>query len=168
MNGTTQEIMGVEGVAAKIYFRQVFNQCNWSGRRPRIKHDYINASLDIGYTILFNYVDAILQTYGFDTYYGVFHKCFYMRKSLVCDLIEALRPIIDMQLRKSINLKQCKEEDFQVFSQKYALSWNENAKYIEIFLKAILEHQDEIFRYIRDYYRMFMKGDEKVPVFQIR
>ena len=33
-------------------------------------------------------------------------KEFYMRKSLVCDLVEPLRPIIDQQVKKSINLKK--------------------------------------------------------------
>ena len=86
------EVMGIEGNAARVYFPRVFNNVNWKGRKPRIKSDYINVTLDIGYTMLFNIVDSILQVYGFDTYYGVFHKCFYMRKSLVCDLMESMRP----------------------------------------------------------------------------
>ena len=81
------EVMGIEGDAARVYFPRVFNNVNWKGRKPRIKSDYINVTLDIGYTMLFNIVDSILQVYGFDTYYGVFHKCFYMIKSLVCDLM---------------------------------------------------------------------------------
>ena len=71
------EVMGIEGNAARVYFPRVFNNVNWKGRKPRIKSDYINVTLDIGYTMLFNIVDSILQVYGFDTYYGVFHKCFY-------------------------------------------------------------------------------------------
>ena len=72
------EVMGIEGNAARVYFTRVFNNVKWNGRKPRIKNDYINVTLDIGYTMLFNIVDAILQIYGFDTYYGVFHKCFYI------------------------------------------------------------------------------------------
>lgn len=83
-------IMGIEGSAARVYFPRVFSNVNWKGRKPRIKNDYINTTLDIGYTMLFNIVDAILQVYGFDTYCGVFHKCFYMRKSLVCDIMEPM------------------------------------------------------------------------------
>ena len=65
-------IMGVEGNAAKVYFPRMFDCANWNGRKPRIKSDYLNVTLDIGYTMLFNIVDAMLQVYGFDTYYGVF------------------------------------------------------------------------------------------------
>ena len=63
------EVMGIEGDAARVYFPRVFNNVNWKGRKPRIKSDYINVTLDIGYTMLFNIVDSILQVYGFDTYY---------------------------------------------------------------------------------------------------
>lgn len=73
------------GPWVSIYFHKLYgNQDNltyfdnvqWNGRKPRIKSDYVNVVLDIGYTMLFNIVDAMLQVYGFDTYYGVFHKCF--------------------------------------------------------------------------------------------
>lgn len=61
------EVMGIEGNAARVYFPRVFNNVNWKGRKPRIKSDYINVTLDIGYTMLFNivvpyykYMDLIL------------------------------------------------------------------------------------------------------------
>ena len=110
-------VMGIEGNAAKVYFPRMFDNVNWNGRKPRIKNDYINVTLDIAYTMLFNIVDAMLQVYGFDTYYGVFHKCFYMRKSLVCDLMEPMRPIVDYAIRKAINLGQCKKEDFDLYGR---------------------------------------------------
>ena len=53
------EVMGIEGNAARVYFPRVFNNVNWKGRKPRIKSDYINVTLDIGYTMLFNIVDSI-------------------------------------------------------------------------------------------------------------
>lgn len=52
------EVMGIEGNAARVYFPRVFNNVNWKGRKPRIKSDYINVTLDIGYTMLFNIVDS--------------------------------------------------------------------------------------------------------------
>ena len=151
------EVMGIEGNAARVYFTRVFNNVKWNGRKPRIKNDYINVTLDIGYTMLFNIVDAILQIYGFDTYYGVFHKCFYMRKSLVCDLMEPMRPIVDYSVRKAINLEQCKKEDFEVYDNRWVLKYKMNSKYIQFLMKDILEYKDEIFVYIQKYYRFFMK-----------
>ena len=153
-------IMGLEGSAARVYFRNIFDFEEWEARRPRIKSDYINSSLDIGYTILFNIIEAILGTYGFDLYYGVFHRCFYMRKSLVCDIMEPMRPIIDWQLRKSINLLQFTKDDFKLFGHRYVLEWKENSKYVMAFTSAILEEKEKIFDYIQGYYRSFMKNKE--------
>ena len=88
----------------------MFEGLNWKGRKPRIKFDYINSSLDIGYTVLFTFIEVIANSFGFDIYVGVLHKQFYMRKSLICDFVEPFRTIIDEQVKKSINLKQIKEE----------------------------------------------------------
>ena len=162
-------IMGIEGNAAKIYFPRMFENVKWNGRKPRIKNDYINVTLDIGYTMLFNIVDAILQVYGFDTYYGVFHKCFYMRKSLVCDIMEPMRPIIDYSVRKAINLGQCKEEHFEEYNRRWCLKYKNNPAYIQFLMTSILEFKNDIFMYIQKYYRyiMKMKSAEDIPVFKI-
>lgn len=163
------EVMGIEGNAARVYFSRVFDNVDWKGRKPRIKNDYVNVTLDIGYTMLFNIVDAILQVYGFNTYYGVFHKCFYMRKSLVCDLMEPIRPVVDYQVRKSINLGQCKENDFEVINNRWCLKYKSNPQYIQFLMNAILEYKDDIFLYIQQYYRFFMKRKSvsEIPVFII-
>ncbi len=163
-------IMGIEGSAARIYFPQMFNNVKWKGRKPRIKNDYINASLDIGYTILFNIIDALLNVYGFDEYYGVLHKCFYMRKSLVCDIMEPLRPIIDYTVRKAINLHQIQEEDFQVYNKRFVLEWKKSPAYTHLFLSAILEYKEELFIYIQSYYRAFMKNKqvEDFPIIEYK
>lgn len=151
-------LMSYEGLSAKNYFRNYFNNVSWSGRQPRIKRDYINATLDIGYTVLFSFIETLLISYGFDLYCGVLHKQFYMRKSLVCDLVEPFRCIIDKQLKKSINLKQFKEDDFYIEKSKYILKWEKSADYTAIFMKAILKEKNNIFYYIQSYYRAFMKN----------
>ncbi len=150
-------LLGLEGSAARTYFPIMFDFPEWTGRKPRIKSDYINSSLDIGYTVLFNFIEAILCCFGFDVYQGVLHQNFYMRKSLVCDIIEPFRPLIDLQVRKSINLKQFKEEDFTVRNNKFQLDFKYSKKYTKIFLEVILNNKEEIFMYIRSYYRFFVK-----------
>ena len=168
-NAEYLEIMGIEGSAARVYFPRVFSNVNWKGRKPRIKNDYINTTLDIGYTMLFNIVDAILQVYGFDTYYGVFHNCFYMRKSLVCDIMEPMRPIIDYQVRKAINLEQCKVEDFDAYNNRWVLKYKNSPEYVKFLMKAILDYKEEIFVYIQSYYRYFMKRKSvsELPKFDV-
>ncbi len=164
-----QEIMAYEGLAAKIYFRNHFNNILWQGRQPRIKCDYVNATLDIGYTILFTFIDALLSSYGFDTYCGVMHRQFYMRKSLVCDIVEPFRPLIDREVKKAINLKQIKQDDFLIVNHQYRLKWEESARYIKILMTPILENKQDIFAYINNYYRAFMKdlSPSEYPMFNI-
>lgn len=151
------EIMGYEGAAARLYFDSIFDNVKWSGRKPRVKPDYVNSTLDIGYNILFNFIDALLVSFGFDTYYGVLHRCFYRRKSLVCDIIEPFRPLVDLSIRKGINLGQVCEDDFEIINHRYVLSWKKSSKYVGLIINSILENKDDIFLYVQRYYRAFMK-----------
>ena len=164
-----QTLLGVEGNAAKVYFPRIFDNIAWKTRRPHIKSDYINSLLDIGYTILFNFIDCILNVYDFDVYQGVLHTNFYMRKSLVCDLMEPFRPIIDWRVRKGINLGQFKREDFVEINNQFQLEYKKSGAYSMIFLEDLLENKECIFLYIRGYYRSFMKGknDSEFPIFDI-
>lgn len=155
-----KSLLGIEGSASRVYFPQMFDNINWKGRKPRIKSDYVNATLDIGYNMIFNFVDSLLQIYGFDVYCGVYHKEFYMRKSLVCDMMEPIRPIVDLEIRKAVNLSQCKEEDFQIVQNQYMLNYKKSSVYIEFLMNAILNYKEDIFLYIQKYYRSFMKGKD--------
>lgn len=155
---TRESILGYEGNAAKVYFPRVFDNVSWNSRKPRIKFDYVNSLLDIGYTILFNFIDCILQVYDFDVYEGVLHTAFYMRKSLTCDIMEPFRTIIDWRVRKGINLGQFKKEDFVLIKDQYKLEYKQSGKYASIFMEDILNNKECIFLYVRAYYRAFMKG----------
>lgn len=169
-SGDLSGLLGLEGLAAKSFFNGYYGACDWNGRKPRIKADYINSTLDIGYTILFNFIEALLNAYGFDVYCGVLHREFYMRKSLVCDLMEPFRVLIDQQVRKSINLSQCQKEDFINMNGRFLLKWEKNSKYIGFLMQPILAHKMEIFYYIQGYYRSFMKNKppKEFPIFEMR
>lgn len=162
-----QEIMGVEGVAARGYFEQLFRDHDWTARRPRVKHDAINCLMDIGYTILFNLVNAMLELFGFDTYVGVLHREFFHRKSLVCDIVEPFRPIVDASLIKALNLGQIHEDDFYVDQGQYFIGGKNAVPYIKIMLDALLEYKNEMFLYVQCYYRAFVrqKTIDQFPVF---
>lgn len=159
-SGSLQELLGVEGNVAKIYFKHQFDNVDWRGRKPRVKGDFVNSSLDIGYSILFNVIEALLSLFGFDTFKGVLHTEFYMRKSLVCDIMEPFRVLIDNQIRKVINLRQLQVDDFTLVNHAYQLSWNSNKKVVALFLQAILERKSEIFSYIQNYYRFVMRNKD--------
>lgn len=160
-----ESLLAYEGISAKVYFNTYFKDVEWTGRRPKVKRDIINSTMDIGYTMLFNYIDALLMSFGFDTYVGIYHKQFYMRKSLTCDLIEPFRVIVDHTIHKAYNLGQIKEDDFDKVNGQYKLKWKANKKYISFLMVPILENKEIIFKYIQSYYRAFMKGvsEDKFP-----
>lgn len=163
------QLLGHEGFASKTFFLAYFRPMEWKRREPRCKRDIFNLLLDIGYTYLFNFIDAMLALYGFDRYFGVFHTCFYQRKSLVCDMIEPFRCIIDRRLRKAYNLKQISPDDFFFKNEQYHLSYTNQDKYIRLFMKDILEQKENIFKFCQGYYRWFMQDKplDAFPQFSI-
>lgn len=164
---SAQKIMGIEGICAKLYFESLFAHQKWKSRQPRARCDVTNTLMDIGYTILFNVVNALLEMYGFDVYVGILHTQFFHRKSLVCDLEEPFRPIVDAVILKSLNLGQVSEKDFWKNQNQYILPWKNSKKYVSLILDAIMEYKNEIFIYLQSYYRAFMRDKpvNEFPVF---
>lgn len=165
-----QMLLGLEGVATRLYFNHWFDGMDWKGRRPRTKIDAINTTMDIGYTYLFNIIESMLNLYGFDLYQGVYHRCFYQRKSLVCDMVEPFRCIVDKQIKRAHGLKQLQVDDFRVQNGQYFLKIEKNKDYTKWLMQSILEHKEDIFNYVQEYYRCFMreKAIEEYPVFKIK
>ena len=163
------ELMGIEGLAAKLYFAAYFQDLDWKGRHPRIKADYINAILDIGYTYLFNFMECFVRMFGFDIYVGVYHRLWFKRKSLICDLIEPFRCIIDRTVRTAINRMQFKESDFSINKGEYRLKAEINKEYSMVFFDALIPYKNDIFKYVQQYYRSFMNNREpkQYPQFSI-
>jgi CRISP-associated protein Cas1 len=162
-----RELMGVEGNIAKHYFQAYFDFVKWQHRLPRVKQDTVNATLDIGYTMLFNYVECMMRLFGFDPYMGVYHQLWFRRKSLVCDLMEPFRCIIDHQIRKSLKYGTFKPTDFEKRKNAYYLKAEFRKVYTKVFFEAIIEHKSSIFKFTQEYYRCFMgrKNSPNYPSF---
>ncbi len=162
-------LMGVEGSAAKAFFATYFQDAEWQGRKPRVKTDYLNATMDIGYTFLFNYMECFVRMFGFDLYVGVYHRLWFKRKSLVCDLMEPFRCIIDKTIRTAVNRKQISEMDYEVHKGEYRLKRDMNKEYSKLFFDALVPFKLEIFKYVQSYYRCFMGGKDisQYPMFEI-
>lgn len=162
-------LMGIEGMAAKAFFKAFYQDYKWHQRRPRTKCDALNVSLDIGYTMLFNYIECFLRMFGFDLYVGVYHRMWFKRKSLVCDIMEPFRPIIDKTIRTAWNRKQFSEKDFQIQKGEYRLKFECNADYSRVFFDALIPYKTDVFRYVQAYYRCFMgkKSVSQYPTFTL-
>ena len=162
-----RELMGLEGVIAKHYFEAYFEFADWDKRLPRVKLDTINATLDIGYTFLFNYIECMTRLFGFDPYMGVYHQLWFRRKSLVCDLMEPFRCIIEHQIRKSLKYGTFKPSDFELKRNAYYLKPEKRKIYMQVFFEAIIQRKSDIYSYIQQYYRCYMgrKSSANYPIY---
>lgn len=161
-------LRGIEGNFSKLFFAKYFHSIGWYSRLPRVKQDIPNFLLDMGYTMLFNFIDSLLNLFGFDVYKGFYHQLFFQRKSLSCDIIEPFRPIIDREILKMYNLKILNEKDFKFIKNKIHINYDKSVKYAEIFFNCIMKNKEEIYNYIRDFYRYIMNCKKyKPPYFKI-
>lgn len=162
------QLMGLEGLVSKYFFSAYFQSYNWKGRCPRVKTDILNTTLDIGYSILFNYIECFARLFGFDLYVGVYHRLWFKRKSLICDLIEPFRCIIDHATLLAFNRKQFSERDFLLVKKEYHLKHEKSSEYYQVFFEALILFKTEIFKYIQGYYRCFMgrKSIKSYPIFK--
>ena len=164
------QLMGLEGTISKHYFSAYFQTLEWDGRHPRIKSDIINVAMDIGYTILFNYMECFLRMFGFDIYVGIYHRLWFKRKSLVCDLIEPFRCIIDHTILLAFHRGVFKEKDFIKSKHIYELQYDKCSAYYRVFYNALIEHKSDFFKFVQQYYRCFMgcKSAHQYPTFNYK
>ncbi len=161
-------LRGIEGNISKMFFSEYFKDIQWYRREPRTKSDINNLLLDIGYTLIFNFIDSLLRLYGFDTYKGVYHQLFFARKSLACDVQEPFRSIIDKALIKAYNLNQIHKSDFEFKDGAFILPWDKSFHYVKIFSQEIMDRKEEIYNFIQAYYRHIMLPTEnKLKEFNI-
>ncbi len=161
-------LLGLEGAASKYYFNAYFQGLDWNGRNPRLKCDVINVVLDIGYTILFNFMECFIRMFGFDLYIGVYHRLWFKRKSLVCDLMEPFRCLIDHTVLLAFHRKQFVEKDFEKIKSEYYLKREKSVDYYRVFYDVLIDYKVDIFQYVQSYYRCFMgcKSVKNYPEFK--
>ena len=163
---TLNELLGMEGNFTKNYFQAYFEPLKWYKRMPRTKVDTTNLLMDIGYTMLFNFIDSLLRLHGCDTCKGIYHQLFFQRKSLSCDLMEPFRCIIERTILKAHNLGQIETKDFQQYKGKYSLKFDQNKKYMELFLEEIMKEKTEIFSYIKQFYFCILNETQDYPFYK--
>jgi CRISP-associated protein Cas1 len=162
--------MGIEGAFSSQYFQLLFSKIGWRSRIPRAKSDIPNWLMDIGYTYLFNIVSTFCTQLGFENTFGFLHADYYQRQSLVCDLMEPMRPIIDNALLNAYSRKQIKTEHFETKEGKIQLiDYHNIGNYTDIFGKVIVEYQDQIYAYLRDFgdYIKDQSNDKTLPIFEL-
>lgn len=115
-----EELLGVEGTAARIYFgalpavlkvggdELVFEAHN---RRPPT--DPVNAMLSFAYALLVRDTTVAALAAGLDPQIGLMHQPHFGRPSLALDLAEELRPLVaDSAVIMALNNGEIRERDF--------------------------------------------------------
>ena len=114
---TADHVRGIEGDAARIYFRairQVLADCElkFSGRNRRPPRDPVNALLSFCYSMLVTECVGAAESVGLDFQLGLFHRPRAGRPSLALDISEELRALTDRFVVTLIRRSQIRPADF--------------------------------------------------------
>lgn len=161
-------LLGIEGGASKLFFSEYYELFGWVRRSPRTKEDILNYLLDIGYTVLFNFTDAIARHFGLDTYKGVYHTQFFARKSLVCDLKEPFRCLIDNRTRTALSLKILTRDMFQDGKYGVYTPWKDTSKITQLYAQETMDNRQQIFRHVQSFYKYIMEQDNELPRYRLK
>lgn len=107
-------LRGFEGAAARAYFAGLAGvmppALEFGGRNRRPPRDPVNVCLSLGYTLLHTQAVQACTMAGLDPLLGFYHRPSFGRESLASDLIEPLRPAMDLwwvwELLRTRNLRE--------------------------------------------------------------
>jgi CRISP-associated protein Cas1 len=114
-------LLGVEGMAAKVYFEHFASMLkgkgawrfDFEGRNRRPPRDPVNALLSLGYSMLAKELTGVIHAVGLDPFLGFLHQPRYGRPALALDLMEEFRPLIaDSVAISLINRGEVGPDDF--------------------------------------------------------
>ncbi|MGC2238219.1 MAG: CRISPR-associated endonuclease Cas1 [Pyrinomonadaceae bacterium] len=161
-----QELLGMEGAAAREYFSKfplMFKQneeqpiFDFTTRNRRPPKDPINTLLSFLYSMLTKELLVTLIGIGFDPYLGFYHQPRYGRPALALDLMEEFRPLVaDSVVIGLINTNEIRKQDFITRLTGCALTDSGRKRVIEAFerrLNTAITHP--IFGYTVSYRRIF-------------
>lgn len=140
-----EEIMGIEGNSAKIYFEAISNLLGepfqFEKRSKRPPKDPFNSMINFGYSLLYNEIALALNNTGLNSYAGFMHQNKNGHAALASDLIEQWRaPIIDSLVLKLISKNLISHDDFTIIPETGAcyLTKEANAKFLNAYEEKML------------------------------
>ena len=96
--GSLDQVRGVEGNAARIYFSAFREQLDpawgFTGRNRQPPRDPVNALLSYGYTLLFYNLYSLIRARGLNPQVGYLHPLRMGHPALVSDLLEEFRALV--------------------------------------------------------------------------
>lgn len=111
-----ESLRGFEGAAARAYFGGLAGvmapALNFTGRNRRPPRDPVNVCLSLSYTMLHMQAVQSCITAGLDPLLGFYHRPAFGRESLASDLIEPLRPAVDLWVWELLRSRTLREDHF--------------------------------------------------------
>jgi CRISPR-associated protein Cas1 len=193
---TLEELLGIEGNAARIYFGDFAGmikseeadpsaaeqfQFDFAGRNRRPPRDAVNALLSLAYSLLTKDLTIACYAVGFDPYLGYYHQPRFGRPALALDLMEPFRALIaDSAVLSAINTRMVTPKDFVQAGPGVALTPNGRKAFFrayELRMDTLVTHP--LFEYRVSYRRLLeiqarllarvFEGEiEEYPVFVTR
>jgi len=140
-------IQGLEGNCSKTYFEALSSimpdKYKFHGRSRMPALDEFNAMINYGYGVLYSKVEKACLIAGLDPYLGFLHTDNYNKKSLVFDLIEMYRDLVDQTVVYLFTGKKIKDSLFDKHTSGYTLNKEGKA----VLLSALNETFDTTVRY---------------------
>lgn len=109
-------LRGLEGSAARAHFAALAAvlppALGFAGRNRRPPRDPANAALSLAYMLLHVQAVQACQAAGLDALLGFYHRPAHGRESLASDLIEPLRPQVDLWVWERFRARELREDHF--------------------------------------------------------
>lgn len=118
---TTDELLGIEGAAAAVYFGHFggllrpgeLSGFEFQHRNRRPPRDPVNALLSLAYAVLAKDLTVACYAAGLDPMFGFYHRPRFGRPALALDLMEEFRPLIaDSVVLTLVNNQMLTPADF--------------------------------------------------------
>lgn len=133
--GSLEELIGVEGLAAKEYFSKFRSLMpsfiSFTRRQKRKKCDIVNSCLDFIYSLLYYTSFTALTATGLDPYLGFYHSTAYGHAALSSDIMEPFRA----QIGDRVVLKVLKDPRFKEIFYKNNFTHNLDYNMIGLLMK---------------------------------
>jgi len=165
--GSLEELLGVEGIAARRYFQNLTHllrhdddpslSFDFMGRNRRPPKDPVNAMLSFAYAMLTREWHIALTAVGLDPYRGYYHQPRFGRPALALDMMEPFRPLVaDSAVITAINNGEVRGSDFIRAAGSCALSDSGRKRFIAAFERRMgHEVTHPLFGYQLSYRRLF-------------
>ncbi|WP_432787034.1 CRISPR-associated endonuclease Cas1 [Oligella sp. MSHR50489EDL] len=160
-NACLSRLRGIEGSASRQWFSTLVailpQALRFRCRNRRPPRDPVNSLMSLSYTLV--HFEAIRAAHmaGLDPLIGFYHQPAYGRESLASDLIESLRPDIDLFVVRLLAEQQLRAEDFGLEQNgacllkksgrsKFFEQWEKQVKFYRRYLRLYCRRTAAVFK----------------------